>query len=99
MHFHAVYVSDYQSLRMTKISQVSPKAVLKVHRIPYVGSAGACERRKVIFSDLAAVALGILCVLLLAVIIVLFIKHNTELHQIQSHNDYRERERQLTEQV
>ncbi|XP_060747694.1 CD209 antigen-like protein A [Tachysurus vachellii] len=51
------------------------------------GSAGACERKKVILSDMAAVALGILCVLLLAVIIVLCIKHNTELHQIQSHNE------------
>ncbi|KAK3507313.1 hypothetical protein QTP70_013586 [Hemibagrus guttatus] len=50
------------------------------------GSAGACGRRKVNLIDVAAVSLGILCVLLLAVIIVLCVKHNTELHQVQSHN-------------
>ncbi|KAB5518269.1 hypothetical protein PHYPO_G00163810 [Pangasianodon hypophthalmus] len=51
------------------------------------GSAGARERRKVNFSNTAAVVLGFLCVLLLAVITVLCIKHNKEMHQIQSSND------------
>lgn len=35
----------------------------------------------------AAAALGFLCVLLLAVIAVLCVKHNKQLHQIQSDND------------
>ncbi|XP_060771676.1 C-type lectin domain family 4 member M-like [Neoarius graeffei] len=48
------------------------------------GFAGACERRKVNFSKMAAVVLGLLCVLLLAVITGLCTKHNKVLHQMQS---------------
>ncbi|XP_053335777.1 C-type lectin domain family 17, member A-like [Clarias gariepinus] len=51
------------------------------------GSAGAGERRKVNLSNMAAVGLGFLCVLLLAVITVLCIKHNNEMLQMQSSND------------
>ncbi|XP_053335778.1 asialoglycoprotein receptor 1-like [Clarias gariepinus] len=51
------------------------------------GSAGAGERRKVNLSNMAAVCLGFLCVLLLAVITVLCIKHNNEMLQMQSSND------------
>ncbi|KAF5905510.1 antigen like protein, partial [Clarias magur] len=52
-------------------------------------SAGAGERRKrkVNLSNMAAVGLGFLCVLLLAVIVVLCIKHTIEIHQIQNFND------------
>ncbi|XP_058240635.1 CD209 antigen-like protein C isoform X2 [Hemibagrus wyckioides] len=52
-----------------------------------LGSAGACGRRKVKWIDVAAVSLGILCLLLLAAIIVLCVKYNTELHQVQSHDE------------
>ncbi|XP_053335835.1 asialoglycoprotein receptor 2-like isoform X1 [Clarias gariepinus] len=52
-----------------------------------LGSAGAGERRKVNLSNMAAVCLGFLCVLLLAVITVLCIKHNNEMLQMQSSND------------
>ncbi|XP_053533518.1 C-type lectin domain family 4 member M [Ictalurus punctatus] len=51
------------------------------------GSTGACERRKVNCSNMASVGLGFLCVLLLAVIVLLCIKHNKEMQQIQSGND------------
>lgn len=38
-------------------------------------------------SNMASVGLGFLCVLLLAVIVLLCIKHNKEMQQIQSGND------------